>query len=344
MLLDKERSMSTIEKTLLTAKFIDGFWDRWIVHGVKREDIIFVRSSLSSKEDWMKRWGTLADLLMQKAEALPSVEAEIVFRTAGLYYHLMQWLIPERNDEKKKWLNQSLKAVRIADDLSHIETHYVQLDVDQKKCFGRVCIPSAPKGIIIIINPLDSTKEELFTYEMDFLEKRFVTISFDGPGQGETYVFSSLKGTKKRWEKFVNLLIEFASSNFSLPIYVFGTSSGASWAVYSSCHPKVVKAVAVSPAFLSEEISLPDYFTERVRFVSEQEDKWLPCFEKLAFRNPVLLIHGRQDVMVSSEDIYNLYQHLPNGKKLLEFDDEGHCCNYKLPEIRQYAMTWFQEK
>ncbi|WP_017437597.1 alpha/beta hydrolase [Saccharococcus caldoxylosilyticus] len=343
MQMNHGKSISTIEKTMIAAKFIDGFWDRWIAHGVGREDILFVRSSLAGKEDWIKGWGTLADSLLKKAKDLPNAEAEITFRKAGLYYHLAQWLIPERNHEKKKWLNQCLRAVRIADDLSPVETHYVQFDLDNQKCFGRVRIPFNAKGVIIIINPLDSTKEELFTYEIDFLQNRFVTISFDGPGQGETYVFSGLKGTRNRWERFVHWLIEFASANFSLPIYVFGTSSGASWAVYSSCHPKVMKAVAVSPAFFSEQIRLPDYFIERVRFVSEQEMNWLPCLDELAFHSPVLLVHGKQDVMVSSEHIYSLYQRLPSGKKLLEFDGEGHCCNYKLPEIRQYAVAWFQE-
>ncbi|ESU71802.1 hypothetical protein T260_11735 [Geobacillus thermopakistaniensis] len=333
-----------MQKTIIAAKWIDGFWDRWIVHGVEKDDISSIRSFLVDKESWVETWGALARSWAERAVSLPAAEAETAWRKASLYYHLAQWIIPERNEEKKEWLLKSLQAARIADELSPLETHYVQLDVEGKTCFGRVRLPVKAKGAVIIINPLDSTKEELFTYEDDFLQNGFVTVSFDGPGQGETYVHSGLKGAAGRWEQFIHLLIDWTSSHFSLPICVFGTSSGASWAIYSSGHPKVRKVAAVSPAFESKEIQLPAYFVERVQFVSEEKGSvWLPQLERTTFRHPVLLVHGKRDTMVPSEHIYRLYDRLPVGKQLLEFDDEGHCCNYKLHYIRGYAASWFQE-
>ncbi|PLR78207.1 alpha/beta hydrolase [Bacillus sp. V3-13] len=337
---------STIDKTLLTANLFDGFWDRWIVHGVEREDIDTLRSSYLTKDRWMDGWRKRADQKFLEAEKLEQdnsfAEAEMKFRAAGLYYQLMQWLIPERKTEKIGWLNVSLSAFEKADKLSPIKAKYVQLPIGEQNCFGRVRIPSQTKGVVIIINPLDSTKEELFTYELDFISKGYIVVSFDGPGQGQTFTFEGLRGTTRRWESFIDVLIDFTSNTFpNLPINLFGTSSGAAWALYGSCNPKVNKTVAVSPAFVGGGIKLPDYFVERSRFVLEEE-KSLPSYELLPFRNPVMLFHGKQDVMVSDSNIYHLYEQLPQGKCLVEYEEEGHCCNYKLAEIRQKAVEWFE--
>jgi hypothetical protein len=337
----------TIEKTLLTVNLFDGFWDRWLVHGVLKEDLSALRVSYLSKDLWFQGWEKLAEKRMKNAEALKQngllKEAEIEYRTAALYYQLIQWLIPSRSEEKRDWLIKSLDVVKEADRLSKIDTKNVKLDFTEQCYYGRVRIPSNPRGVIIIINPLDSAKEELFTYEMDFAEKNYITLSFDGPGQGQTYTMDGVKGTLKRWHEFVDGVIEYAYSLFSdQNIYLFGTSSGAAWAIYGSCHPFVSKAVAVSPPFRTNDVKMPDYFTERVRCVSEEEI--VPPYHTLSLRQPVLLVHGKKDLMVKDESMYQLFQMLPEGKEFLEYPEEGHCCNYKLPEIRQRAITWFEEE
>jgi predicted esterase len=344
-----QRENSTIDKTLVTARLMDGFWERWFAHGVEKTDLMNIRSSLTTKEHWISKWEELANEKFSEAAELQhkelNKEAEMKYCTAGLYYQLVQWLIPENSAEKLHWLHVSLTAFEKADQVSKIETKYERINMENHTCFGRVRIPSNPKGIVAILNPLDSTKEELFTYEMDFVNKGFITISFDGPGQGLTYTSQGLKATARRWEQFVDKIIDYSCTHLPrLPIHLFGTSSGAAWAIYGSCNPKVSKVVAVSPAFVNETFRLPDYFIERTHYVLEKEEShMLPSFEGLHYRNPILLVHGKKDVMISDQAIYNLYDKLPYGKYFLEYENEGHCCNNKLPEIRQYAMEWFEK-
>ncbi|WP_227522011.1 alpha/beta hydrolase [Bacillus solitudinis] len=346
---EKQTGISTINKTLLTANLIDGFWERWIVHGVDRSDLATMRSAYLTKETWVSGWREIAERTFSEAGKLERInnhrEAEYAFRTAALYYQLVQWLLPEREEAKIEWLNISLSVCELADRISTIKTKYAKLPIENHYCFGRIRIPLNPKAVIVIVNPFDSTKEELFTYEMDFVNNGYITVSFDGPGQGQTYAYQGLLGSTLRWQQFIDELIEYAYLHFpGLNIHLFGTSSGASWAIYGSCNPNVSKVIAVSPAFISEDKRLPDYFIERTRYVLEKgENQILPSFEQLSFQHPVYLIHGKKDVMVSTEDIYNLYKELPAGKKLIEYEDEGHCCNFKLPEIRQLAMEWLQE-
>ena len=339
----------TINKTLMVARLIDGFWDRWIVHGVCKEDLMRIRPHLSSKEQWINIWSEYANRKVEKALAVNqennSFETELLLRTAGLYYQLAQWLLVERSDEKLLLLDKSVNTFMVADQYSTIPVNNEVIHIDSYKYYGRVRIPADPKGVLVFINPMDSAKEELFTYEMDIASRGYVTISFDGPGQGQTYALEGVKATKARWEHFVEQLISYAHIKFPhLKIYLFGTSSGASWALYGGRSPFVTKVVAVSPAMPSKDLTLPDYFVERMASVIDSEADILPDLDEMQPECPVLLVHGKQDVMVSEEAIYRLYEQLPDGKKLLEYEDEGHCCNYKLPVIRQRSVDWFQSE
>lgn len=342
------KSDSVIIRTLKTSVLIDAFWERWIVHGVEPEDVTqFRQSGLKVLEDWIQGWYFLAREKEKRAHALSeqqhTAKAEYLFRIAGLYYNLIYWIYPEKSPEKENWYRECLKSFRLADSLSPIKTQYAGFEVDGQKYAGRIRIPESPVGCIIIINPIDSSKEELFLYEYDFSNAGFITISFDGPGQGENYAFTGFQATRERWEQFTNRLIEFAVGFCSdLPLFTFGTSLGASWSLYASSHPRIKKAVAVSPAVEFAKLNLPGYFLDRMDYCCILADGKTPVpnYDNLSFRSPVLVFHGQQDQMVLTPDISALYAKFPAGKDFVEYSGEGHCCNFKLAEIRQLAVKW----
>ena len=339
---------TTIQKTLMTARLFSGFWDRWSVHGVEDHVVSEIRPQLGNLEVWTDHFNKSGQLNENLAHSFYEKhlvnEAEYYYRLSALYYNLNQWIYPKQNDDKTYWFQKCLISIRKADAISSIDTRYVSIEISNHTCFGRVRLPANPVGCIIIVNPIDSSKEELFKYEMDFIRQNFITISFDGPGQGETYTFQGLKATQKRWMDFTDTVIEYAWSLFpDIPLYLFGTSSGASWAIYGSCNPKVTKAVAVSPAIRSEGIDLPAYFIERMNSVIEDKETILPNLHQFNIHKPIFMFHGALDVMTSSETIYNLYDRLPSDKKFLEYEGEGHCCNYKLEKIRKLSMMWYLE-
>lgn len=342
-----ELKHSTIQKTLITARFIDGFWDRWIAHGVDPNDLRNIRPALFSERQWINGWQQLAHEKKQQADVLKQQEvldqAERLYRTAGLYYNLMQWIYPEREAEKEKWFRECFRMTNLADTVSPYQTTYAYLPVGENFYEGRLTIPKDPKGCVIIINPLDSSKEELFTYEQDFVQSGFITLSFDGPGQGETWVHYGLKGSRQRWALFLEQVIDYAAQQFSsLPIFLFGTSSGASWAIYGSGHPKVSKTVAVSPALRTDHVQLPEYFLERMGAVLEEED-FLPAMDRLPPASDVFLFHGKKDVLVPNESMYNFKEQL-RISHFMEYEEEGHCCNFKLNEVRRRSVEWFLGK
>lgn len=340
-------SGKTIEHTLFTARMISGFWDRWKAHGVEDAAISEVLASVKKLDHWESAWERHAVHKKVLADSFNSKglikEAEKYYRLSSLYYNLIHWIYPERCESKAKWYKTSAAVFREADAVSPVTTEYEAIPIDGYKCHGRIRVPDAPVGCIIIINPLDSSKEELFTYEMDFVTGNFAVVSFDGPGQGETYTLEGLRGSHRRWEQFTARVIEYGAERFpELPIHLFGTSSGAAWALYNCNHPNIKKAVAVSPAIASGQIQLPDYFLHRIHSVMEDNESIMLEFNQFHDAKPVYIFHGSKDVMVSKQDIEKLYDLLPDGKKFKEYSEEGHCCNYKLGEIRSLAMKWYR--
>jgi pimeloyl-ACP methyl ester carboxylesterase len=338
----------TISRTLKTAHLIDVFWERWLAHGLDKEDLEKVRDDIKSLEGWFQSWERLAEEKHNRAKKFEIEgqykEAEYMYRLTALYYNLNYWIDPTYSEKKQYWYNKCLQFFLKADSLSEVKTIYKTISIDDFYASGRIRIPSDAKGCIVIINPIDSSKEELFKYEKDFIEAGFATVSFDGPGQGETFTLNGVIGTGIRWEKFVIHLIDYVHEFLpNLPIYLFGTSLGGTWVLFGSSHPKVRKAVTVSPAVELEKMNMPTYFRERMNCscILDGNVKTIPNFNAINYRCPILMFHGNKDMMVPNKEMYALYQKLPVEKQLIEYKEEGHCCNNRLSEIRKISVKWF---
>lgn len=348
---DTQKTSKIIHRILRTAQLIDAFWERWIVHGIDKADIQAVQKELSSYENWIAAWNRLAEEKLAKAVLYKQNKlfdkAERMYRQTGLYYNLIYWLDPERTEEKMKWSQQSLSMTMKADALSSIACFYKTITINGVACKGRIRVPSMPKGCIVIINPIDSSKEELYKYEKDFIDRGFATVSFDGPGQGETFMINGKYGSRHLWEQFIDQVISVSDLLFpNLPIYLFGTSLGGSWVIYGSAHPRVSRAAAVSPAVALEKMNMPGYFMERMNcscFIDKSVHP-IPAFEKITGHCPVLIFHGNKDMMVPNKEMKALYQQLPKTARMITYKDAGHCCNFYLDDIRKLSVDWFIEK
>jgi pimeloyl-ACP methyl ester carboxylesterase len=335
-----------IQQTLEIAQRNDGFWARWLVHGLLQKDVDAVRNRCTTLESWVSEWSELAQEKEKLAHILEEQnlysDAEEMYRLSSLYYILAQYIYPTPTPDRKKLTIKSQDLSIHADALSQINTSYHSLHVGEHTCFGRVRIPYNSSGCIILINPIDSPKEELFSYEKDFLNAGLTTISFDGPGQGGTFTFQGIKATQKQLQSFVDEVVDFTAKKFSsAKINLFGTSSGGGWAIYGSCNMKVAKVAAVSPAIGFYKMHFSDYF--RSRFAEYLADDCAPSFERLQYLRPVWVFHGGKDKMIPEKELHQIYDRLPEGKQYTEYPDESHCCNFELSDIRQSVAAWFKQ-
>ncbi|ENH97539.1 hypothetical protein J416_05993 [Gracilibacillus halophilus YIM-C55.5] len=335
----------TIQKTVMTALLFPGFWDRWRAHGVESSVVQNVTHAVKNVEDWVHFFSSQAE--QQISQAIETEKLAFTrqhYQRAGLYYNLAHWIFPDNDHNKRFWYQKSLNMFHKADQLLDYPVQHCRVAADDTYYPGRIRVPHQPQGVVIMVNPIDSTKEELFTYEDHFFDLGFVVYNVDGPGQGESYTLEGVLATTKRWQTYVDAVIDDAGQKFShLSIYLFGTSSGAVWSIKASRHPKVEKAVAVSPA-ISRHGQMPDYFVERMTYFIDPKDSFMPDVQVNQVNKPIMLVHGNQDVMVNDEELYNLYQLLPKGKQIIEYPEEGHCCNFSLLDVRERAVKWWKSR
>lgn len=340
----------TLKKTILASIMSHGFWERWVTHGVDQEYVLQNRSKMSTLEGWISVLEAKAIEHFEAAKRFvyngDFVQAELGYRTAGIYYDLIHWVFPVPEGDKVIWYLKCLDMVKSADNFSSDLISYHELTIDGKVHVGRVRVPyDAVSGVVIICAPIDSAKEEMFTYEMDFAREGFAVVSFDGTGQGETLILHGHKASPVTWYKFTKELVLFTNSLFPhLPIHTFGTSSGGSWAIQTSRHPLVHKVVAVSPApkAIIDE-GLPDYFQERLRNILEDFYKGsLPSVDYVSDIKDIIVFHGAKDLLLDGDEVLDFFNHMSQEKRYVLYEDEGHCCNFKLPEIRHRSSNWFK--
>lgn len=350
---NKLSKMSTdviIEKTILASVLDNGFWDRWIVHGIEKDYINENKSKMINLEGWTKTLESRAlehsSIAKDYEETGNNSKAEFHYRKAGIYYNLVQWVYPIPEGSRAKWYKRCLEQFYYADRVSKDTITNRTLTFNGKNYEGRVRVPEGKAyGVVILIAPTDSTKEEYYLYEQDFAEEGFVVICFDGAGQGETLLINEHKADFESWEQFMKGLVEFTHYEFpNLPINLFGTSSGGAWAMEGSKHPLVSKVVTVSPPTkYTSTVKLPDYFKERIsNMLVDFEVGHLPLFEDVSGINNIIVFHGGKDLLISEPDLVNAYNRFQPEKRFITYEEEGHCCNYKLKEIRQRSSEWFK--
>ncbi len=346
-----KQTYNTVNRTIRTAKRFNVFWERWVAHGVEDQDLMNIRGQITTKVEWDEKFLKLATARMNAGTDSLKVGDDVLaqkhFRSAGLFYNLLYWIDPLDSAEKIERYRKCLRATCKADELSPYPIRYHSLVVDGFRYEGRIRTHEKARGCVIILVPIDSSKEELIQYEEDFLKNGFSTVMFDGPGQGESFLLNKIIGTRERWEQFTFALIEESNDWFSsIPLYLFGTSLGASWTLYGSAHPAIKKTVAVSPASELEKMNMPSYFLERMECscLMAKEVHAIPHFHMIHHQSPVLLFHGKQDGMVPTKVMKELYEGIYSEKKMLEYEDEGHCCNSHLAEIRKLSIEWFLEE
>ncbi|WP_068648078.1 alpha/beta hydrolase [Paenibacillus antarcticus] len=337
---------STIEKTMLTSFLLQGFWDRWIANDIPRETVIELRHRINRLEDWIRILQKHADVYENRAVHVLNQhsvgEAVNFYRLAAMHYNLIQWVFPETGNEKREWYQRCKDMHEQADQLVEDEIMNIIIQVEGNECYGRIRVSDRPKGCVIIINPIDSSKEEVVKYEDFFAGMGFATVSFDGPGQGETYTFSHQRATRQSWDLFVNEVIEFTALQFPmLQLYLFGTCLGGAWSIQGSSHPKICRTVSVSPV-IDGDTRVPEYFEERLlNIIEDSKSGLLLRMESLDYVSPILLVHGKKDTIIQHDNIYDLYTKLPIEKRLIQYVDEGHGCNYRINEILKAAGHWY---
>jgi 2,6-dihydroxypseudooxynicotine hydrolase len=204
--------------------------------------------------------------------------------------------------------------------------------------------------LVLLLPGLDSTKEEFFGWEQVFLDRGLATFSFDGPGQGETGLRSSIYPD---YERAVSPVLD-ALDGFER-IGVAGVSLGGYYAPRAAAYEKRIRAAAgISGPFNFGDCwdSLPQPTRETIAHhtgassVDQAREKAAEL--DLAdgaprIDQPLLVITGKLDRLIPWQQSERIAKAAPNATWVL-FEDGNHVCNNIPYKYRPLTADWLAEQ
>ena len=338
-------------------------WEsRFTVNGVAAGDFHDVLNSLTSWDDWCRVWSARAkvheDLGHEALAEKAYVTAAEHLSRAAVTYHFAKYLFVQ---DMKQMRDAHMKAVACLDHaLPHLEPPGVRVAIpyEGKTLAGTLRLPRVAKGtkppIVLMTMGLDSTKEELLTFEKNFLDRGMAILAFDGPGQGEAeYDFP----IRYDYENVVAPVIDWVKANVkdvdSDRIGIWGISLGGYYAPRTVAFEKRIRAAVANcgpynwgalweklpeltrAAYVVRSHSKTDAEAKQKAFTLNMEGvaSKIEC--------PLLVIAAGLDRLCPPEDAQRLARETKGGKtELLVVEDGNHVAHNRFYKYRARSADW----
>mgnify|MGYP001485960352 CR=1 FL=1 len=242
------------DKRILAAK---AHWSgRMVTNGVPLSDFQDILASISVWKDWCRKWSEKGDFHKELATTAlaenKTISAGSHYKTASLCYHFGKFLFVDYPEEMAIAHTKAVECYNAALPLLSPPGERIEIPYDGKNLYGNLRIPigSSKPPVVIMIVGLDSTKEEMFTYERDFLERGIATFAFDGPGQGEgEYDFTMCPEYEKPVAAVISKLSDIKTIDAE-SIGLWGVSMGGYYAPRAAAFCNEIRAcIALSGPF-----------------------------------------------------------------------------------------------
>jgi dienelactone hydrolase len=314
------------------AEHLDFMRARIIMRGTDFSDYERVRAQVDDWDSWWSAWIALAEYHLRAADrhrergwAMAEGDARI---RAGLAYH---WAKAMSIEDDERYREISLKSVAaVADGYRAFDDTFERIEIpfDGAAMVGNLRRPQGVQkpALIVLVPGLESVKEEFPSWEQHFLTRGMATFSLDGPGQGECGF--NLR-QRPDYEVAFGTALDALEQREDLDMTRVG-AAGISLGGYL-----VVRAAAFEPrlkAVLSNcgPFNLGDAF-DHMAPIYQQKNLWNSGSKDLdeakAFASrinldgvaqkvsqPVLVVYGAADALVSAEHGTALTDALPNGE------------------------------
>ena len=342
---------------------IDNWAPRFISNGVDANDFQRVTNSIEHWDDWCQKWsecGAIHEQLGEKAEAQGYYEsAAYHYFHAAISYHFGKYLFVRKPHELRTAHEHVVHNYQRALPFFDFPGEHVTFAYEgDAKMYGVLRKPwHTPKPPVVIFIPgLDSVKEELHIYGDDFLRRGMAVLAIDGPGQGEMEFEHALRHD---YEVPIKSAIDYLESRpdvDSTRVGIMGVSFGGQFAVRAAAFEHRVKATIENCGPYNQADNFKgrpqisrETLVHRLKATSDEDAlNKLKQFnlqgvaEKVS--SPLLVIHGRRDRLVPSEQGERIAAEAGNSAELWMFEDGNHVCNNIPYKHRPQQADWMRRK
>ena len=335
---------------------------RFVANGIDVNDFDATVARTTEWKDWAPNWRTvgrmheaLGDEARDHGRLLSATQA---YQRASWCYHLGKFLWFEDPALHAELRDRSVEVYRRA--LPHLDPPAERLEI----AFEGHVIPAnlrrpvgAPRPPLVLIVPgLDSSKEELFAIEEDFLRRGLATLTMDGPGQSENSVHFAIR---PNWETVISPVLDhLAGADLGLDlerIGLMGISMGAIYGPRAAAHEDRLRAVVA----LAGPYNLGDcwpalnpltrrgyvFYTKSADEAEAERKAQALNLENVLHlvRQPMLVIHGALDRLFPPAQAERIAREAPNAT-LVMFPDGNHVCNNIAYKYRPLMADWLSER
>lgn len=335
---------------------------RFVSNGVPLTDFQEVTAGIERWENWCRAWCARAaqhEAIGRKALADGFfLSAAHHLNTAGVCYHFSKFVFVIDVEQMRTAHMKAVECRKLA--LPHLRPagEYVQIPFEGRFLAGILRRPAGAERapIVVMCMGLDSAKEEMESYESLFLARGLATLTFDGPGQGESEYDLPIRGD---YEVAVKAVIDWLATRSDADtdkIGLWGVSLGGYYAPRAAAfEPRVKACIGLSGPFDFGEIwdGLPDLTREafRVRSKCTTQDKAQKHASTLSLhgvakqiRCPLYLVAGKQDRLVPWQDAERVARETSGPVELMLIEDGNHVANNRIYKYRTQSADWMAQQ
>jgi len=331
---------------------------RMVTNGVPLADFQDVTNNINRWDDWCSAWverGNIHKSLGQRAfseSRLLSYGEHLA--TASICYHFGKFLFVNDLEQMKNAHEMAVRAHREA--LIHLKYpgERVEIPFENYKLVGNLRKPEGVHAapVVIMCMGLDSTKEEMNTNELIFLERGLATFAFDGPGQGEAEYHMPIRYD---YEVPVSAVIDWIETRPDIDpsrLGVWGVSLGGYYAPRAAAFdPRIKACIALTGPFNFEEAfsRVPGLTREAfiVRSHSKNDEEAKNLARKMDLSNvanrikcPIHIIGGALDRVIPSDHAKKLADAVAGEAVLNMVPDGTHVVNNRPYKYRPETGDW----
>lgn len=334
---------------------------RFVANGIDVNDFDAVVASTREWADWAPRWleaGGVHEAIGEEALAAGrSVSAAEAFQRAAWCYHLGKFLWFEDPAVHALLRDRSVAVYQRA--LAHLDPPAQRLEIPFEGRFIPANLRRPARGrapLVILVPGLDSSKEELFAIENDFLRRGLATLAIDGPGQSENSVHFAIR---REWETVITPVLDALESR-ELGVDggragLMGISMGGIYGPRAAAHEPRLRALvalaapynlgdcwdALNPLTRGGYVFYTKSANENEARVKARELNLEGVLKDV--RQPLLVIHGAKDRLFPPSHAERIAHEAPNST-LVVYPDGNHVCNNIAYRYRPLMADWLAER
>jgi 2,6-dihydroxypseudooxynicotine hydrolase len=333
---------------------------RFVNNGIDMNDYQWTVEGLERWAQWYDAWmalGAKHEAMAQEAAAKgQAITAGEAYYRAAIAYHfaVFCWVddIQQYTAGHRKRVECYGRALATLDPPGE----RVEFPLEKVKLPGYLRRPRnvARPPVVLFLSGLDSAKEEHATFERFFLSRGLATLTFDGPGQGETWFNMKMRVD---FEVAATAAIDWLLTRPDVDgsrVGICGVSLGGYLAPRCAAFEHRLKAVASCGGLhsLEDRRLAGDFHLKRwchVWGAKDEADVRLKS-KGATLRDvgknitaPLLVVHGELDNLIPPAEAYRTYEAAQGPKQWVCYPEGNHVCNNIIYKYRPLVADFMAE-